>query len=175
MPEFARVIREARGAAGLTQAQLAQRSGIARPNIAAYESGSREPLFATALTLLGAAGARVEIEPPVAWSWTSGRRPYALPSRLWRLPGEVALRRFEPALHLWWSGAPRVFDLARHPERLRAYEVVLREGAPDDIEAVVDGVLLCEAWADLVLPRELRRAWEPLVTVHLAQPPEAVA
>ncbi|MFD4429409.1 helix-turn-helix domain-containing protein [Nocardia sp. NPDC058497] len=30
-------------AAGLTQAELAQRSGVAQPNIAAYESGSRHP------------------------------------------------------------------------------------------------------------------------------------
>ena len=35
--------------------------------------------------------------------------------------------------------------------RPRAYEIVLREGTPSD-EGVVDGVLLCEAWPDLVLP-----------------------
>ncbi|MFD3511068.1 helix-turn-helix domain-containing protein [Nocardia sp. NPDC058666] len=36
-------VRELRLAAGLTQAELAQRSGVAQPNIAAYESGSRRP------------------------------------------------------------------------------------------------------------------------------------
>ncbi|MFD3744802.1 helix-turn-helix domain-containing protein [Nocardia sp. NPDC058633] len=36
-------VRELRLAAGLTQAELAQRSGVAQPNIAAYESGNRRP------------------------------------------------------------------------------------------------------------------------------------
>ena len=36
-------IRRLRLAAGLTQAELAARSGVAQPNIAAYESGQRTP------------------------------------------------------------------------------------------------------------------------------------
>lgn len=36
-------IRERREQAGLTQAELARRSGIAQPNIAAYEKGRRSP------------------------------------------------------------------------------------------------------------------------------------
>ncbi|MDR6866893.1 transcriptional regulator with XRE-family HTH domain [Microbacterium resistens] len=36
-------LREARERAGLSQAQLAMRSGVAQPNIAAYESGRRNP------------------------------------------------------------------------------------------------------------------------------------
>ena len=39
--EAASRIRAARLAAGLTQAELAARSGVRQPNIAAYESGSR--------------------------------------------------------------------------------------------------------------------------------------
>ena len=31
------------------------------------------------------------------------------------------------------------------------------------IEAVVDGALLIDCWAELVLPAELRRAWQPLI------------
>ena len=44
-----------------------------------------------------------------------------------------------------------------------AYEVVLREGTPQDIVGIVDGLLLCEAWPDLVLPAELRRPWQALI------------
>ena len=51
-------IREARERAGLTQAELAEASGVARPNIAAYESGSRKPSPAMLLRLLEAAKAR---------------------------------------------------------------------------------------------------------------------
>ncbi|MBN8425098.1 helix-turn-helix domain-containing protein [Microbacterium esteraromaticum] len=36
-------LRELRERAGLSQAQLAARSGVAQPNIAAYESGRRHP------------------------------------------------------------------------------------------------------------------------------------
>ncbi|TWP38547.1 XRE family transcriptional regulator [Leekyejoonella antrihumi] len=36
-------VREMRYAAGLTQAALAQRSGVAQPNIASYENGQRRP------------------------------------------------------------------------------------------------------------------------------------
>lgn len=163
MMTFASVLRTVRVASGLTQAELGERAGVARPNVTAYESGRREPLFETALALLAAAEAGVSIEAPPRWHWTGGRRPYAVPSRLWRLSPADALGAFEPAVHVWWSGPPRAFDLSVRSDRLRAYEVVLREGAPADIEAVVDGVLLCEAWPDLVLPRELRSAWADLV------------
>ncbi len=37
------MLRELRERAGLSQAQLATRSGVAQPNIAAYESGRRNP------------------------------------------------------------------------------------------------------------------------------------
>ena len=39
------------------------------------------------------------------------------------------------------------------------------EGRPADMESIVDGVLLCEAWPDLVLPRALAAAWTPLVSM----------
>ena len=160
---FAGLLRSVRHAAGLTQAELGARANVARPNVAAYEAGRREPLFESAVALLGAAGSEIVVEPPLVWSWTEGRRPYAVPSRLWRLAPKYALRRFEPGLTLWWSGPPRTFDLSQRAERCRLYEIVLREGRPGDIEDTVDGVLLCEAWPDLVLPRSLAAAWAPFV------------
>ena len=57
--------------------------------------------------------------------------------------------------------------MGQRPDRCRAYELVLREGSPQDIEALVDAVLLCEAWPDLTLPRSLRAAWAPLIAVAL--------
>jgi DNA-binding XRE family transcriptional regulator len=49
-----RRLREMREAAGLTQQQLADRSGVPQANIARYEQGVREPL-ATVIPLLAAA------------------------------------------------------------------------------------------------------------------------
>ena len=133
----------------------------------ADEHGRREPRFDTAIKLLAAAEADVVIEPLIQWTWIDDRRPFAVPSRLWRLSPAVCLRHFDPGPHLWWSGSRRRLDLARRGDRIRAYELVLREGAPSDIEALVDGVLLCEAWPDLTLPRALRAAWNPLIDAAL--------
>jgi hypothetical protein len=44
------------------------------------------------------------------------------------------------------------------------YEIVLREGTPDDVLAYVDGALLRDLWDELVLPVAIRRAWEPALT-----------
>ncbi len=175
--EFAAVLRSARTAANLTQAELAALTGIARPNIVAYETGRREPLFTTARALINATQATWEIITPIRWHWTATRRPYAIPSRLWRLPITDALRQFDAGTHLWWSGPPRTFDLAVRSQRHRAYEIVLREGRPDDISEIVDGLLLCDAWPDLILPSELRTAWQPLIdrTVEQRSTPVAVA
>ena len=42
------------------------------------------------------------------------------------------------------------------------------EGTPDDIEATIDGALLVDLWEDLVLPRGVRAAWQPLIDEVLA-------
>ncbi len=160
---FSKVLSEARRAAGLTQAEVSALSGVARPNIAAFESGRREPRWNTAVLTLEATGATIDVEQPVTWSWTNGRRPYAVPSRLWRLPLVEAFRVLTPGFHLWWSGPSPQFDLADRSERSRTYELVLREGTPNDIASVVDGALLVEAWPDLILPAELRQAWRHLI------------
>jgi transcriptional regulator with XRE-family HTH domain len=56
-------LREARRRAGLTQAALAQRAGTSQATMSAYERGSKEPSLETLQRLLGAAGARLAIEP----------------------------------------------------------------------------------------------------------------
>jgi hypothetical protein len=69
----------------------------------------------------------------------------------------------ELPLHLNWSAPGRVFDLGSRADRARVYEIVLQEGRPADILAYVDGVLLADLWSDLVLPRRVRTAWDPVV------------
>jgi len=170
---YAKVLSQARSAAGLTQAEVAALSGVARPNIAAFESGRREPRWRTAMLTLEATGATINIEEPITWSWTNGRRPYAVPCRLWRLPIDATFRVLTPGLHLWWSGAAPRLDLADRSDRSGAYELVLREGTPDDIAAVVDGALLVDAWDELILPAELRQAWQHLIDRARAKLAEA--
>ena len=160
---FAEVLSQARSAAGLTQAEVSALSGVARPNIAAFEARRREPRWRTVVLTLEATGATIDIEQPVTWSWTNGRRPYAVPSTLWRLPIVDVFRVLTPGIHLWWSGPSPQYDLADRSDRSRTYELVLREGTPDGIASVVDGALLVDAWPDLILPAELRQAWQHLI------------
>ncbi len=65
MTDPASVVREARRAAGLTQAELARRAGVTQSVVSAYESGRREPALSTLVRLVEAAGAqlRLEIQP----------------------------------------------------------------------------------------------------------------
>lgn len=162
--EFAQSLRTARAMAGLTQAELGERAGVARPNIAAYEAGRRQPLYRAGVELLEATGAQVNVDPPVVWTWSADLRPFAVPSRLWRLPTADALRTVEAGIALWWSGPPRRFDMSVRTDRLRLYEVVLRVGGPSDIESIVDGLLLCEAWPELVVPQPVAESWAPMIT-----------
>lgn len=62
--ETAALVRNARRCAGLTQVELARRSGTVQPAIAAYESGARTPNIATLERLLGACDHVLEV---VAW------------------------------------------------------------------------------------------------------------
>jgi transcriptional regulator with XRE-family HTH domain len=52
----ASLLKRARQLAGLTQAELARRSGIAAPTISAYEAGRRDPTVTNLVRLLDAAG-----------------------------------------------------------------------------------------------------------------------
>jgi len=70
-------------------------------------------------------------------------------------------------LGLNWSAPGAVFDFADRRRRARCYEIVLREGSPTDLLRLVDGARLVDAWADLVLPRELRTAWLPVIDAVL--------
>jgi hypothetical protein len=76
-----------------------------------------------------------------------------------------ALAPVELPLHLNWSAPGRVFDLRSRTDRARVYEIVLQEGTPADILNYVDGALLIDLWGDLVLPRDIRPAWAPLIAL----------
>lgn len=58
----ASVLRSARQAAQLTQAELAQRANITQSVVSAYEAGRREPALSTLLKLVGAAGYTLNLE-----------------------------------------------------------------------------------------------------------------
>jgi transcriptional regulator with XRE-family HTH domain len=164
------LLEQARLAAGLSQEELARRAGTSRPTLSAYEHGRKSPTLTTMERLLAQAGFELAVRPLVEFAQFPNRHghPAWVPSRLPRLDVEQALARVVLPFHLNWSEPGRVFDLLVRADRSRVYEIVLREGRPEDILKYVDGALLVDLWDDLVLPRSLRAAWQPVIRSTLA-------
>jgi transcriptional regulator with XRE-family HTH domain len=158
------LLERARRDAGLSQDELARRAGTSRPTLSAYENGRKSPSLSTAERLLAQAGYALAAEPKVEFHIVQGRRrSIAVPNVLPRLPLAQAVASVALPLSLNWSEPARVFRLADRADRARAYEIVLREGTADDILTYIDGALLVDLWPELVLPRDVRVAWAPLV------------
>jgi transcriptional regulator with XRE-family HTH domain len=155
----------ARRAAGLNQDELARRAGTSRPTLSAYEHARKSPTLETASRLLAEAGFELDLRPRVSFveSVTARGRVVVVPTRLPRLTVEAALAVVALPLHLNWSEPGRQFDLRNRSHRARVYEIVVREGGPEDILTYIDGALLIDLWPDLVLPREVRAAWAGVV------------
>lgn len=151
--------------AGLTQQQLASRAGTSRPTLSAYEHGHKSPTLATVERILDGAGFELSAVPKVAFhEITRGHgRPFFVADRLWRLPIEEALADIVLPMELNWSYPGRLFHLRDRRQRARCYEITLREGMPSDMKRYIDGALLVDLWTDLVLPREIRDAWLPVI------------
>jgi transcriptional regulator with XRE-family HTH domain len=164
--DVAVMLEQGRRAAGLSQAALAAAAGTSRPTLSAYEHGRKSPTLQTAARILAAAGFELTFEPRVEFREAAmdRGRPILVPTVLPRLPAERALAVVELPLHLNWSDRGRRFDLRDRRQRARVYEIVLREGGPDDVVSYLDGVLLVDLWDELVLPRATRAAWQGVVT-----------
>ena len=156
---------EVRRVAGLSQSEWALIAGTSRSTLSAYEHGRKSPTLQTVERLLAAVGQVLEARPQVQWTAVDvGRGRVAwVPSTLPRLTPADALRQVALPVDLNWSQPGRLFDLRDRADRARAYEIVLRQGEPEQITAMVDGVLLVDLWPELVLPRPVRRAWAALI------------
>ncbi len=164
--DAATILQQARGVAGLSQAALAAAAGTSRPTLSAYEHGRKSPTLQTAARIVAAAGFDLTITPRVEFREVAvdRGRPILVPTVLPRLPVDRALAVVELPLHLNWSDRGRRFDLRDRRQRARVYEIVLREGGPDDVASYIDGVLLVDLWDELVLPQAIRSAWQGVVT-----------
>jgi transcriptional regulator with XRE-family HTH domain len=107
--DTAKVLREARRRAGLTQAELAERSGTSQATISAYESGAKHPSVETLSRLLAETGSRLVVEegsPAVA---TRSSRDHARAARTLLDVLELAAQlpvRHEPRLRFPRLGGP---------------------------------------------------------------------
>jgi len=160
-----KLLERVRQEAGLSQEELASRAGTSRPTLSAYEHGRKSPTLATVERLLDSAGFELAAEPKTVFHEVPLRRgrPIFVADRLWRLSIGAAFAEVTLPLGLNWSRPGATFRLSDRRQRARCYEVVLREGMPADILRYVDGALLGDLWAELVLPREIRDAWQPVI------------
>lgn len=121
--EAAERVRSARIRAGLSQRELAQRSGVRQPNIAAIESGRSQPTADTVDKLLAAAAVRPSVvlaerrdEVRRAIARAGGRNP--------RVFGSVALNSDTPSsdvdLLVDLGDEPSIWQVAALVEELRA-------------------------------------------------------
>ena len=170
MVETAELLERARVAAGLSQGELARRAGTSRPTLSAYENGRTSPTMVTAARLLAQAGFELTAVRRIEFVERSGSRGRSVwvPDRLPRLDLDLAFAKVVLPIHLNWSSPERVFDLVSRPERARVYEMVLREGRPEDILRYIDGALLVDLWDELVIPASVRAAWAPVVRPWVA-------
>jgi len=159
------VIKQARKAAGLSQDALARRTGTSRPTLSAYEHHRKSPTLATAARIVAASGFDLTITRQIEFRQVAAHRgrPIQVPTALPRLPVDQALATVQLPLHLNWSDRGRRYDLRDRRQRARVYEIVLREGGPDDVLTYIDGALLVDLWDDLVLPTTIRTAWQSAV------------
>jgi transcriptional regulator with XRE-family HTH domain len=160
-----RLLVQARKAAGMSQAVLAEAAGTSRPTLSAYERGRKSPTLETASRIVGETGYELALAPKVEFVEvaTARGRPIAVPTALPRLLLEDALATVALPLHLNWSEPGRRYDLRDRRQRARVYEIVLREGRPADVLAYVDGALLIDMWDELVLPPAVRAGWKAVV------------
>lgn len=138
----AKMIRQARTAAGLTQAELAKRARTSQPAVAAYESGDKVPNASTLDRLLRAAGA----------SLTSTSVPSARSLRL----RDLLRDRREELLAI---------ASEHHASNVRVFGSVARgeEGPGSDVDLLVD----MEPGRSLVDQVRLRRAFATLLGVEV--------
>ena len=169
--DTAALLERVRRAAGLTQDELAQRAGTSRTAVSAYEHGRKSPTLATATRLLAESGFELDVVPRIEFvQHPIGRgRVVRVPTGLPRLPVAQALATVALPLHVNWSTPGRRFQLADRAQRARVYEMVIREGNPEDVLAYIDGVLLVDLWPELVLPRAVRAAWDTVVSAAIPE------
>ncbi len=161
---MAQLILSARQGGGLTQEQLAKRAGTSQAALSAYERGLKTPTLAVAGRIVEAAGYRLTLTTGVHFvqHTAKGARPFWVPDRLWRgrLPECFATVSLQD--HAYLRGVTRL-SLRRRPSRRRMYELLLRNGFPEELRDWIDGALLVDLWEELKIPRPIREAWQPAV------------
>lgn len=158
------IIELARRGAGLTQAELADRAGTTQSAVSMYERRRKVPMLDVTERLMQAAGADLGMVTTVVWevAFLPGLEAFWYPDRLWRVEVPGCFDRVRMP-DLVGRTEQDEWDLRDRADRRRLYENLLVEGDQHMIMRWVDGALLVDVWAELVLPERIRGAWAPAV------------
>lgn len=143
---------------------MARRAGTTQSAVSMYERRRKVPMLDVAERLVQAAGADLGIVTLVVWEvdFLPRLKAFWYPDRLWRveLPG-----CFDRVLmpDLVGHTEQDEWDLRDRADRRRLYENLLIEGDQHMMMRWVDAALLVDLWAELVLPKKVRAAWQPAV------------
>jgi transcriptional regulator with XRE-family HTH domain len=159
------LIAQARVNSGLTQDQWAELSGTSRPTLSAYENGRKSPQLSTVERMFEVLSLELVAVPKIKFRKVITTRGNAIhvPNQLPQLPAGQAHRKLQLPLHINWFDLDQEFNLALRKDRERVYELVLQEGNPHDIVSIIDGSLLVDLWSEIVIPKKVRLAWQPLI------------
>lgn len=167
----ARLIKVARRASRLTQAQLAGLAGTSQATLSAYERGLKAPSLLVASRIIEATDHELTLQARIDWKerHPDGIVAFWVPHMLWAVPPPTCF------VNLWFPdlidpGERDTWDLAKREDRRRAYELLIRRGLPQQMIRWMDGGLLVDLWSELDLPEPVRTAWAP--TIRRALPPE---
>ncbi len=147
------LLREARGRARLSQAELAKRAGVAQSVISAYESSARQPSLPTLQRLVAATGLELEVRVRARTSPLRG----PVGARVWKCRGQVR----EVAAHHGLSN-PRVFGSVARGEESEGSDMDLLVDVATNIGLIGLARAQCElerllgVHVDLVPARDLK-------------------
>ena len=154
----------ARRASRLSQAELARRGGTSQATISAYERGLKTPSLDVAARLLGVLGYELTLHSRIDFEeyHPEGIGPFWAPNLLWRVPTPDCFDtlRIPDLLQYTPQGE---WNLKDRTDRRRAYEILIREGTPQQMIRWLDGALLIDLWDELDLPDPIRWTWLPAV------------
>lgn len=166
----------ARRASGLTQAELAARSGTSQATMSAYERGLKSPSLKVAARILEAAGYDLNLRRLIDWveHEAPGVGHFWVPSTLWHVetPDCFAILAFPDLIG---DGPMREWDMHDRAQRKGVYEQLLQGGSPEEMIRWIDGPLLVDVWEELDLPHAVREAWKwPIVIARGPTRPDTV-
>lgn len=151
----------ARRERGLTQTELAARSGTSQAALSAYERGLKSPTLKVASRILEAAGFDINLRVHIDWTehHPLGIAPFWAPNILWSVETPNCFATLAIPDEVGGRGR-RDWNLRDREERKGAYQELIRWGLPEQMIRWMDGALLVDVWDELDLPDPIRAAWK---------------